>query len=131
VTQASKVEGVVGLRGSPSTLVSGPINWNTDPSAVRVSAPMIAIDGAVRGCCSGLRVVEESAHVGVQRALITFEGHDVIALLVEDLLGISRWQFRASTVTMVPLRLSIFNSLGTAVISFDFSSVAIRANTRR
>jgi len=41
----------------------------------------------------------------------------------------ARWQLSASTVTVEPRRLSSRNSLGIAVISFDFSSVAICAST--
>jgi hypothetical protein len=43
----------------------------------------------------------------------------------------SLWQFIASVVTVRPLRLRSRRSCGTAVISFDFSSVAICARTRR
>src|SRR5271165_1158771 len=43
----------------------------------------------------------------------------------------ARWQLSASAVTIVPFSLSIANSFGTAVISFDFASVAICASTRR
>src|SRR3954470_16041369 len=43
----------------------------------------------------------------------------------------SRWQLRASTVTIVPFSDNISSSLGTAVISLDFASVAIWARTRR
>jgi hypothetical protein len=43
----------------------------------------------------------------------------------------ARWQLSASAVTIVPFRLSISNSFGKAVISFDFASVAICASTRR
>jgi len=45
--------------------------------------------------------------------------------------AISRWQLSASTVTIQPSRLSIFNNLGTAVISFDLASVATCASTSR
>src|ERR1700689_4868730 len=43
----------------------------------------------------------------------------------------ARWQLSASAVAIVPFSLSISNSFGTAVISFDFASVAICASTRR
>src|ERR1700727_2230417 len=43
----------------------------------------------------------------------------------------ARWQFSASTVTMVPFSDSIASSFGTAVISFDFASVAIWPSTLR
>src|SRR5208337_2646072 len=43
----------------------------------------------------------------------------------------ARWQLSASAVAIVPFSLSIFSSFGTAVISFDFASVAICASTRR
>ena len=43
----------------------------------------------------------------------------------------ARWQLSASAVTIAPFSLSIANSFGTAVISFDFASVAICASTRR
>src|ERR1700721_2879509 len=43
----------------------------------------------------------------------------------------ARWQLSASAVTIVPFSRSIAKSFGTAVISFDFASVAICASTRR
>ena len=43
----------------------------------------------------------------------------------------ARWQLSASAVTIVPFSRSISSSFGTAVISFDFASVAICASTRR
>ena len=50
---------------------------------------------------------------------------------LHDLLEMLFIALSASTVTIVPLRHSIFNNLGTAVISFDLASVAICASTRR
>src|SRR5271166_4119835 len=43
----------------------------------------------------------------------------------------ARWQLSASAVTIAPFSPSISSSFGTAVISFDFASVAICASTRR
>src|SRR6202042_2059664 len=43
----------------------------------------------------------------------------------------ARWQLSASTVTMVPFSDSIASNFGTAVISFDFASVAIWPSTMR
>jgi hypothetical protein len=77
------------------------------------------------------RVIEKKADVGVERPLVPFERQRIIATLIHDLPGNVALALSASTVTMVPFNASISSSLGTAVISFDFSSVAICARTSR
>ena len=108
-----------------------PIDMGRDDGGAGFNAAVIGIDRGVGGCGFRLRVIKESADIGVQRALIALEGQGVVATLFDDLLGDLPLAIERTTVTIVPLRHSIFNNLGTAVISFDLASVAICASTRR
>ena len=99
-------------------------------------AAMIAVD---RLMAADRRILEalgfllggEQLDVLAQRALIAFERQNVIGLLVDDLLAMSRWQPIASMVTTAPSIASMSSSAGMATISFDFSATLTCPSTRR
>jgi len=92
---------------------------------------VIRIDHRIGSGGLALRIVEVPDHVGMQRALVALQRPNIVAVLIDDLLAMSRWQLSASTVTIVPLSEIISSSFGTAVISVDLASVAICASTGR
>ena len=53
----------------------------------------------------------------MQRALVALQRQDEVAVLVNDLLGDSRWQFMASAFTMVPFSDSMA-AAGTAGLTY-------------
>ena len=71
------------------------------------------------------RIIEIQAHVVVQTALVSLQGQGIVAALFHDLFG-----DRALAIERVdgddrPFQRQHLHKLGTAVISFDFTSVAI------
>jgi len=49
---------------------------------------MVAVNSGMAGCAVALRVVEESADIGMPRALVALERETVVAALIERVSGI-------------------------------------------
>jgi hypothetical protein len=81
----------------------------------RLNAAVITINCGMRLQRRG-RIVEKRFYVFMQRALIALQRQGVIAVPSMIFWAMSRWQLRASTVTIAPLRVNNSRSFGTAVI---------------
>ena len=107
-----------------------PRDVSRDRGGAGFDAAMIGLDDRRGGDRFAGRIVEMQHNVVMKRSLISLQGQGVVAALIDDLLGDG-----ALAIERVGghdrFSLSISNSFGTAVISFDFASVAICASTRR
>ena len=102
-----------------------PIDGGANRGYAGFDAAMIGINYRWRSASLTFRIIKKTADVGMQRRLVGFQSQGIVAALSTIWRAIARWQFSASTVTMVSFSESIASSLGTAVISLDFASVAI------
>ena len=79
----------------------------------------------------GLLLGGKELDILAQRALIAFEGEDVIGLLVDDLLGNVARAAHGVDETIAPSITNMPRSAGIATISLDFSATLTCPSTRR
>src|SRR3984957_4933220 len=92
---------------------------------------MIGLDDRLGGGRLAGGIVEIQHHVIMKRSLISLQGEGIVAPLIDDLLGDGALAIERVRGHDRSFSRSIAKSFGTAVISFDFASVAICASTRR
>lgn len=115
-----------GDQTGPVAALLQPFDLSADKGLAGFDATMVGAGHAVAGQLGCMRwLVGKQLRGRTQGCLMALQRQDIIA----DSLWITpaampRWPLRASVVTTAPLNESLCRSVGAAVISFDFSSVA-------
>ncbi|MCC2690741.1 MAG: hypothetical protein K0S21_3544, partial [Rhizobiaceae bacterium] len=73
-----------GGEAGPLMTFSQPADVGRDRAGAGLDPAMIAIDRGVRIRRSGFGIVEEQRDIAMQGSLVSFEGQDIVAALIDD-----------------------------------------------